>query len=58
MPKLKFYDLKSRKNFETDKFRITSKRTKRGVTYFAVTISPSGVESWRIVSKEFAMKFK
>lgn len=58
MPNLKFYDLKRKKGFTSDKFKIVSKKTKRGMTYFAVTTSPSGIESYRIVSKEFAMKYK
>ena len=58
MPKLKFYDLRKRKSFMTDKFRLTSKRTKRGMTYFAVAKAPSGVETWRIVSKDFYQKNK
>ena len=58
MPKLKFRDLKRRKNFTTDKYRLTSKKTKKGVTYFAVTKAPSGTASWRIVSKEFYKKNK
>lgn len=58
MPQLKFTDLRKRKVFTTDKFRMTAKRTKRGMTYFAVAKAPSGGESWRIVSKEFYDKYK
>ncbi len=58
MPKLKFYDLKKRKNFTTDKYEFTSKKTKRGIVYFAVATAPSGIESYRIVSKEFYDKNK
>lgn len=58
MPKLKFRDLKRKKNFMTDKYKLKGKRTKRGMRYFAVTKAPSGVESWRIVSKDFYMKNK
>ena len=54
MPQLKFYDLKAKKSFTTDKYRIVSKSTKRGIKYFAVAKAPSGVDSYRIVSKEFA----
>ncbi len=49
MVKLKFYDLKARKSFLTDKFKLES----RGKRRFAVTTSPSGVKSMRIVSKDF-----
>ena len=58
MPKLKFYDLKRKKSFTTDKYRLTSKRTKTGMRYFAVTKAPSKTESWRIVSKDFYRKYK
>jgi hypothetical protein len=58
MKKLKFYDLKKRKNFVTDKYKFTSKRTKRGMTYFVIATAPSGVRSWRIVSKDFYRKYK
>lgn len=58
MPRLKFYDLKKRKSYMTDKYRLTSKRTKRGMTYFAVSTAPSGTKSYRIVSKDFYKKYK
>ena len=58
MQKLKFMDLRKRKVFLTDKYRLTAKKTKRGITYFAIAKAPSGVESWRIVSKDFYNKFK
>ncbi len=49
MPKLKFYDLKAKKAFVTDKYTIVNKNGRR----FAKTIAPSGVVSMRIVSKDF-----
>lgn len=52
MPKLKFTDLKTKKPFETDDYKIVSKSGKN----FAVAISPSGKESYRIVSKDFPKK--
>lgn len=58
MPQINFRDLKARKAFTTDKFRLTAKRTKRGMTYFAVAKAPSGVAAWRIVSKDFYNKYK
>ena len=54
MPQLKFRDMRARKSFMSDKFSIV----KRGRSYFAVTTAPSGVKSWRIVSKDLAMKYK
>ncbi len=47
MPKLKFYDVKKKKSFTSDKFVFKSKRntrTKR-MTYFAVANAPSGIKS-------------
>lgn len=45
--KLKFYDLKKRKAFTTDKYTVRKKKNR----HFAVTKAPSGTESWRIISK-------
>ena len=55
MPKLKFYDVKAKKSFMTDKFRLESRKSKSGrVTNFAIAVSPlSGIESFRIVDKDF-----
>lgn len=58
MPQLKFYDMKKKKSFTSDKFKIVAKKTKRGMSYFAVTKAPSGAESWRIVSRDFAREYK
>ena len=49
MPRLKFYDLKAKKSFESDDYKIVTK----GNTRFAVVDAPSGVKSYRIVSKTF-----
>ena len=49
MPKLKFYDLKEKKSFETDEFELTTRSGRR----FAVADAPSGVKSFRIVGKDF-----
>lgn len=58
MPKLKFYDLVRKKPFITDKYKLKSKRTKRGMMYFAITKSPSKTKTSRIVSKDFYKKNK
>jgi len=44
---LKFYDLKSKKSFSTNDYGLVKKKN-RG---FAVANAPSGIKSWRIVSK-------
>ena len=50
--KLKFYDLKKKKAFTSTNYKVTSKKTKKGIRYFAITKAPSGVPSYRILSKE------
>ncbi|MFW6121617.1 MAG: hypothetical protein ACOC80_12060 [Petrotogales bacterium] len=45
--RLKFYDLKAKKSFNTDKYRIVTRKGRR----FAVAKAPSGAESWRILGK-------
>ena len=58
--KLKFYDLKKKKGFTTDRFVFKTRRnprTKR-TTHFAVADAPSGIKSWRIVSKDFYLRNK
>ena len=49
MVKLKFFDLRTKKPFSTDKFDLVIKNGRR----MAVTISPSGSKSVRFVSKDF-----
>jgi len=55
MKKIKFYDVKAKKDFNSNKYVFKAKRnpkTKR-MTYFVVANAPSGIKSWRIVSKDF-----
>jgi len=47
MEKLSFYDLKKKKKFMTDKYKMVTK----GGRKFAVAKSPSGTDSWRIMGK-------
>ena len=50
MEKLSFYDVKSKKKFQTTNYRIVVKKGRK----FAVAKSPSGThECWRIVGKDF-----
>ena len=58
MPKLKIYNVKTKKFFTTDKYKLISKKTKSGIRYFAVAKSPSGFQAYRIVSKVFWMANK
>ncbi len=50
--KLKFYDLKAKKKFTSSNYKMVTKNTKRGKVNFAVAKAPSGIESWRIVSRK------
>ncbi|MEK6835529.1 MAG: hypothetical protein AABX55_00715 [Nanoarchaeota archaeon] len=53
--KISFYDVKTKKKFETDNYKIVEK----GGRSFAVAKSPAGThECWRVTSKEFAQKNK
>jgi len=52
---LEFYDVKSKKKFKTDSYKIVDKSGRM----FAVTKSQAGPhECWRVVSKDFAAKNK
>ncbi|AJF62432.1 MAG: hypothetical protein QT11_C0001G0283 [archaeon GW2011_AR20] len=53
--KISFYDVKTKKKFETENYKIVDKSGRK----FAVSKSPAGThECWRVVSKEFADKNK
>ena len=49
MVKLKFYDLKEKKSFSTDKFEIETKKGRK----FAIAKSPKGNKARRFVAKDF-----
>lgn len=54
-PKLSFYDVKTKKKFETDNYRVVEKKGR----FFAVAKSPAGShECWRVLSKDQAAKLK
>jgi len=52
MEKLKFFDLKAKKPFFSDKYKFVIKKGRN----FAVCKAPSGVDSYRIVSVKMAKK--
>lgn len=55
MEKLSFYDVKSKKKFESDAYKVQEK----GGRFFAVVKSPVGThECWRVLSKDQAKKLK
>lgn len=47
MKKLKFYDVRAKKAFNTDKYKVEVKKGRR----FAVTTSPGGTKAFRILGK-------
>lgn len=47
MPVLKFYDVKAKKKFTTDKYRIITRKGRK----FAVAKAPSGVDAYRILGR-------
>jgi len=52
---LSFYDVKSKKKFNSSDYKIVEKKGR----FFAVTKSQSGShECWRVVSKDAAAKLK
>jgi len=63
--KLSFYDVRAKKKFKTDDYKIKKKTTKNKKTgktttrYFAVAKSLTGPhECWRVLSKEQAESLK
>ena len=46
---LKFWDIKTKKSFNADKYTIVPKGGRR----FAVTTAPSGIKSYRVIGKGF-----
>jgi hypothetical protein len=48
MEKLKFYDVKAKKGFTTDKYKSVAKKGRK----FLVAKAPSGVTAWRIAVKK------
>lgn len=55
MEKLSFYDVKSKKKFDSAEYRVQEK----GGRFFAVVKSPSGPhECWRVLGKDQAAKLK
>lgn len=53
--KLSFYDVKTKKKFESDAYKVVEK----GGRFFAVVKSPAGShECWRVLGKDQAAKLK
>jgi hypothetical protein len=53
--KMSFYDVKTKKKFETTEYKLKEKSGR----FFIVAKSPAGThECWRVVSKDTAAKLK
>jgi hypothetical protein len=51
--KLKFYDVKAKQAFETDKYEVVEKQTPKGVMLFAVATSPyTGIKVYRLLGRK------
>jgi hypothetical protein len=51
--KLKFYDIKAKKAFETDQYEVVEKQTARGLMLFAVATSPyTGKKVYRLLGRK------
>lgn len=60
MEKLKFYDLKGKKGFYSDKYEFLKKKNPKTnrIVYFVKCKAPSKMDSYRIVSEDFYKKNK
>ena len=47
METLQFYDVKGRRKFKTDKYKIVTKKGRK----YAIANAPSGIKAWRILGK-------
>jgi hypothetical protein len=53
MQRLRFYDIKAKQAFETDKYEVVEKQIARGPMLFAVATSPySGVKVYRLLGRK------
>ncbi|MFN3804866.1 MAG: DNA-binding protein CC1 [Pyrobaculum sp.] len=51
--KLKFYDIKARRAFESGQYEVVEKQTARGPMMFAVAKSPyTGIKVYRLLGKK------
>ena len=51
MKTLTFYDLKFKEKFDSSKYKKVPRSSNGRKRYFAIATAPSGIESWRIISK-------
>lgn len=46
---MEFFDMKTKKKFSTDKYRVEKRKVRGKMRNFAVAKTPSGGEAWRIM---------
>lgn len=46
---MQFYDVKGKKKFSTDKYKVVTKRVRGHNRKFAVAKAPSGIQAWRVI---------
>lgn len=56
MQELIFYDMKGKEKFVSSDYELVTKEAKTGLKFFAVAVAPSGIDAYRIVSKEFYLE--
>lgn len=57
--KMSFYDVKSKKKFETDNYKVVKKTAKGRDRFFAVAKSEVGPhECWRVLGKDKAAELQ
>jgi len=50
--KLKFYDVKAKKSFSTNRYSVVKRRVRGSTTTFAVAKSPfSGIKCYRVIKR-------
>ena len=55
MAEMEFYDVKEKKKFKTEHFRVEERKGR----FFIVAKSPTGAyECWKVISKDTAHKLK
>jgi hypothetical protein len=51
--RLKFYDVKAKQVFETERYEVVEKQTPKGVLLFAVATSPyTGIKVYRLLGRK------
>jgi len=58
-PSISFYNVKTKKKISIDNYKLTFKKTSRGLKYFAIaSLKDTSYKLWRLVKKDFYDKYK